>query len=76
VSVDTSHQNEQKNSQLPHESSSTENYLHPEGAEQRQQVTLISKIIIQKYVIFDSYNQVSYLFMHRSIYLLKLKKKA
>jgi callose synthase len=39
VSVDTSHQNEQKNSQLPHESSSTENYLHPEGAEQRQQQT-------------------------------------
>jgi len=42
VSVDTSHQNEQQNSQLPHESSSTENYLNS-GAEERQQVTVISK---------------------------------
>ncbi|KAG2649831.1 hypothetical protein PVAP13_1NG133600 [Panicum virgatum] len=42
VSVDTSHQNEQQNSQLPHESSSTENYLNS-GAEQRQQQTTSSR---------------------------------
>jgi hypothetical protein len=40
VSLHTSQQNEQLNSQLPPESSSTENYLNSEAAEQRQQVTL------------------------------------
>jgi callose synthase len=43
VSLHTSQHNEQLNPQLPHESSSTENYLNAEAAEQRQQVTFIFK---------------------------------
>ncbi|CAO2037869.1 unnamed protein product [Urochloa humidicola] len=40
VSVDTSQQSEQQNPQLPQDSSSTENCLNPEAAEQRQQQTM------------------------------------
>ncbi|KAL5665143.1 hypothetical protein ACJX0J_025251, partial [Zea mays] len=42
VSLHTSQQNEQLNSQLPPESSSTENYLNSEAAEQRQQQAMSS----------------------------------
>lgn len=40
VSVNTSQQTEQLNPQLPHELSSTENYLNSEASEQRQQQTI------------------------------------
>jgi hypothetical protein len=75
VSADKPQQSEQQNPQLPHESSSTENCLNSEAADQRQQVTLISKMVILKNVIFEEYNQPNYLFMYKSVLFTEIEKK-
>jgi hypothetical protein len=73
VSLHTSQHNEQLNPQLPHESSSTENYLNAEAAEQRQQVTFIflKMSTPKKYAILELYSQ-SYVLIYAQIYFIDL----